>query len=164
MKTLLILRHAKSSWKHPGLPDHQRPLNKRGEKDAPRIGLLLYEESLVPDMILSSPAKRAAQTAQRVADACGFAGEIQYIDAFYPGWPGSYIEALQCLPENVNITLIIGHNPGIESFLEALTDEAETMPTAALAWLHLPIESWPDLTDETGGELLNFWRPRELPK
>ena len=80
MKTLLILRHAKSSWKHTNLSDHERPLNKRGKKAAPLIGQLLYEQDLVPDIILSSTARRARNTAEIVAEVSGFEGEIYYLD------------------------------------------------------------------------------------
>ena len=76
MKKIYILRHAKSSWKDEGLPDHDRPLNKRGKRDAPRMGRLLAEEGLVPDLIVSSTAKRAHKTTTEVADACGYKGEI----------------------------------------------------------------------------------------
>jgi phosphohistidine phosphatase len=77
MKTLLILRHAKSSWDEPSLADVERPLNKRGKNDAPRIGKLIMDADLIPDVILSSPAVRAMKTAESVADACGEEGNIE---------------------------------------------------------------------------------------
>jgi phosphohistidine phosphatase len=76
MKTLLIMRHAKSSWKDPDLPDHDRPLNKRGKHDAPSMGKLLKDEDLIPDLIISSTAARAKKTAELVAKACKYKGEI----------------------------------------------------------------------------------------
>ena len=76
MKTLLILRHAKSSWKEQDLPDHDRPLNKRGKNDAPRMGKLLKDEDLIPDLIMSSTAVRAKKTAELVAKACKYKGKI----------------------------------------------------------------------------------------
>jgi phosphohistidine phosphatase len=161
-KTLLILRHAKSSWKHIGLTDHQRPLKKRGKIAAPRMGQLLYAEDLVPDVILSSTARRAVDTAELVADSCGFEGDIQYFDSLFHGWPDSYIEVLQNLADNVESAMVVGHNPGLELLLETLTGAIETMPTAALAYIKLPMDRWSQLTDETEGELLGFWRPREL--
>ena len=72
MKSVLVLRHAKSSWKHPELPDHDRPLNKRGKHDAPLMGRLLKREDLVPDVIISSTAMRAGATAEAVAKASSF--------------------------------------------------------------------------------------------
>ncbi len=162
MKFLLILRHAKSSWKDAELPDHARPLNKRGKLAAPRMGQLLYEKDLVPDVILSSSARRAVETAEFVADASGYAGEVYFLDSLYLGWPSDYIEILRNLPDDVSVAMLVGHNPGVESLLEALTDETEPLPTAALAYLRLPIQHWHQLTDEIEGELLNVWRPRNL--
>jgi len=162
MKFLLILRHAKSSWKNSELSDHARPLNKRGKVASPRMGQLLYEEDLVPDVILSSTARRAVETTEFVADASGFEGETLFLDELYHGWPSDYVEALRNLPDDISIAMVVGHNPGIESFLEMLTDETEPMPTAALAYLKLPVNHWYQLTDETEGELLNVWRPRNL--
>ena len=83
MKTLLLLRHAKSSWKHPELADHDRPLNKRGKRDAPSIGQLVSDKGLVPDLIMSSTAKRARKTARAVAKASGYKGKIELTPTFY---------------------------------------------------------------------------------
>ncbi|MFB3041695.1 MAG: histidine phosphatase family protein, partial [Candidatus Poribacteria bacterium] len=83
MKTLLILRHAKSSWEHPELTDHDRPLNKRGKRDAPRMGKLLRVQGLVPDLIMSSTAKRARSTAKTVARKSGYKEKVELTPAFY---------------------------------------------------------------------------------
>ncbi|HWQ82999.1 MAG TPA: histidine phosphatase family protein, partial [Anaerolineales bacterium] len=87
MKKLLILRHAKSSWDHPDLADIDRPLNKRGLRDAPRIGHWLKHQELVPDVIASSPADRAKTTARLVAEACGFSQPVKQVADFYGGGP-----------------------------------------------------------------------------
>jgi phosphohistidine phosphatase len=79
MKTLLLMRHAKSSWKHPDLPDQDRPLNKRGEKDAPRMGKYLKEKELVPQVILASPAKRIKQTVDGVLEKMPFKGKVSML-------------------------------------------------------------------------------------
>jgi phosphohistidine phosphatase len=163
MKTLLILRHGKSSWKDLMLADHDRPLKKRGKRDAPRIGKLLREEGLVPDLILSSTAKRALRTAVLVADACGYDGEIDVRREFYPGHPYAYIEALIGVPDECQIVMVVGHNPGLEELLELLTEAAEFLPTAALAQVALPVQYWYELNEETDGELVNLWLPRALP-
>jgi phosphohistidine phosphatase len=162
VKTLLVLRHAKSSWKVTGISDHARPLNKRGKKAAPRMGQLLFEEDLVPDVILSSSALRARQTADLVAEASGFDGEVVYLDDFYHAWPSDYLDALRTLSEDINLAMILGHNPGMELLLEMLTGEYERFPTAALALIQLPIATWSQLNDETEGELLRLWLPRTL--
>ena len=162
MKKLLVLRHAKSSWKERGLSDHARPLNKRGKKAAPRMGQLLYEEDLVPDIILSSTAVRARDTADLVAEACGFEGEIAYLEDFYHAWPSDYLDGLRSLADDIQSAMVVGHNPGMELLLDALTGESERFPTAALALIQLPVDYWSQLSDETEGELHNLWLPRML--
>lgn len=162
MKTLLILRHAKSSWKHVDLPDHERPLNKRGKQDAPRMGQLLVEQDLVPDFIITSAAKRARKTAKKVAKACGYAGQIEETWDFYHAPAEDYITVLSRLPEDHQRVMLVGHNPDLEDFLEMLTGQPEVMPTATLAQVALPIQQWGDLSPKTKGTLVNIWRPKEL--
>ena len=162
MKTLLILRHAKSSWSNLGLADIDRPLNKRGKRDAPRIGALLREEDLVPDLIISSPALRARKTAKAVSDNSGYEGEIEIQGEFYPGDPDSFIEAFYSIPNQIERILIIAHNPGLEELLYVLTGESARMPTSALAQVSLPVDRWLDLDDDTEGKLVNLWRVKEL--
>ena len=162
MKILLILRHAKSSWKNPGLAEINRPLNKRGKRDAPRIGILLREQDLVPDIILSSPAVRARKTAQAVSLESGYENEIEIHDDFYPGDPYDFLESLTAMPDQINKALIVAHNPGLEAFLDVITGESARMPTSALAHISLPIDTWRELTDEVDGILVDFWRVKEL--
>jgi phosphohistidine phosphatase len=161
MKTLLLLRHAKSSWKDVTIPDHDRPLNKRGKQDAPRMGMLIREEGLVPDLILTSSAKRAVSTAKLVAEASGFDGEMRVSRDLYAAGPESFIEELEALPDAYHMVLAIGHNPGMEELLEALTGDIQSMPTAALAQVELDIDHWADLEEETG-KLIDLWLPRNL--
>jgi phosphohistidine phosphatase len=162
MKTLLILRHAKSSWKDVRLGDHERPLNQRGQRDAPRMGRLLREEDLVPGLILSSSAERARQTAEAVAEESGYPGELQLSRELYAAGPEAYLEALQALAGEPESVLVVGHNPGLEELVEMLTGEAVRLPTAALAQVALPIQRWQELSEEVQGELANLWAPREL--
>lgn len=163
MKTLLIMRHAKSSWEETGLHDHDRPLNKRGKLNAPRMGRLLRELDLVPDLILTSSARRARDTAEAVADQSGYAGDVRVDEDLYAAPPEAYLEALTAADDSYERLLIIGHNPGLEELLDMLTDEREALPTAAIAHVDLPIQSWQDLTGETPGKLVKLWRPKELP-
>src|SRR6185436_11034634 len=99
MKTLLLLRHAKSSWKHSELADHDRPLNKRGKWTAPLMGALLLDEDLIPDLILCSSAVRAHTTALLVAKACAYAGEIKRIRKLYLAEAQTYVEVLRQVAE-----------------------------------------------------------------
>ena len=87
MKSVLILRHAKSSWKHPDVDDHDRPFNKRGKRDAPHMGEILQNEHLVPDLIISSSAKRARSTAKAVAKAAEYNGDITFNQSLYAAPP-----------------------------------------------------------------------------
>lgn len=159
MKTLLILRHAKSSWKHPELGDFDRPLNKRGRAQAPYIGCVLREESLTPDLIIASPARRARETAETVAASCGYEETVELEPSFYPGEPLDYLTALRGVPEPARSVLVVGHNPGLEELLEALTGAGEALPTAALAQVELPITNWRALNEDTEGKLVNLWTP-----
>ena len=105
MKTLLLLRHAKSSWKHPELADHDRPLNKRGKRTAPRVSALLQDEDLIPDLILCSSAVRAHTTALLVAKACAYAGESIEYASF--SWPSHRLTSKYCAkwPKNMRAGL-----------------------------------------------------------
>ena len=161
-KTLLIMRHAKSSWKEAELDDHARPLNKRGRRDAPAMGTLLREQGLTPDAILCSTALRARETAAAVAEACGFAGEISYHAGFYNAAPEAYFEALARLPGAVGVALLVAHNPGVEALLADLTGEDEPFSTGAVAQVTLALADWAQLSLATEGRLTNFWRPREI--
>lgn len=163
MKTLLILRHAKSSWGDPALADIDRPLNKRGKRDAPRMGRLLRSEDLVPDLILASPARRAQKTAEAVADESGYAGEIATQPDFYPGDPEAYLQALRALPDEYQRVMVVGHNPGLEELVDALAGESVALPTAALAQISLPVEHWSEVEEASEGQLVNVWRVKELP-
>lgn len=162
MKTLLLLRHAKSSWSGDGVTDFDRLLNERGQKDAPRMGELLARQELVPDLIITSAAKRAAATAKRVAAAAGYEGEIRRSEQLYLAEPEDYITVARQVDDQVNCLLLVGHNPGIEELVEELGGQAERMPTAALAFFRLPIDHWADLKPEQKYELVQVWRPREL--
>jgi phosphohistidine phosphatase len=161
MKTMLLLRHAKSSWKNPGLHDHDRPLNKRGLKEAPKVGTYLKDHDLVPDLILSSTARRARDTAQAVLETSGFSGDIDLYQDLYLSDTSCYLDILCCLPEDANRVLVVGHNPDLEELLTLLTDVSEPLTTASLAQVDLPITSWQELNEATDGRLQLLWTPRE---
>jgi phosphohistidine phosphatase len=165
MKTLLILRHAKSSWKCPELSDHDRPLNKRGKRDAPIIGGILRKKGLVPNLILSSTAVRAKDTASAVASASGYAGKIIFLHSLYSANPNEYIKSIEHIRDcdNYSSILIVGHNPEVEELIQILTGEFQEMPTCALAVITLQAETWLSLRKNVGqGKLIALWRPREL--
>jgi phosphohistidine phosphatase len=162
MKELLVLRHAKSDWSDPLTADIDRPLNDRGKRDSRRLGQLLRDEDLLPDVILTSPAKRARKTVERLTAAGSYAGKVKEESGFYPGGPDDYVRGLSGLQDKYQRVMVVGHNPGLESLLERLTGTDEVLPTAAIARVALPIDHWRDLKAETRGRLTGIWRPREL--
>ena len=165
MKTLLILRHAKSSWDDSSLDDRDRPLNARGRRDAPRVGDLLRDERLTPDLIITSDAVRAHATAVAVAEAAGHTRDIVADSLLYHASPEDILAVLETVDDaSGNTVMIVGHNPGLEDLIEQLTGERHDMPTAALAQLALPISSWGELSASTRATLVNLWRPKELTR
>ena len=162
MKNLLILRHAKSSWNNTNLSDHERPLNKRGKRDAPRMGKLLAEQNLTPDLIITSSAERALTTAELVALNSGYEEEITVTRHLYHGDPEDYFEVLREKGDLHHCVMVVGHNPGMEALVEDLTGAYERMPTATLIQIELPFDSWAECADEPAGKLIAVWRPKEL--
>lgn len=162
MRELLILRHAKSSWAESGVDDHDRPLNPRGFGDAPRMGQLLRELELVPDLILASTALRAATTAKLVAEACGFEGEPTRTEALYLADPQTIVDLVAELTDRVHRVLVVAHNPGLADLVFGLTGGDEGFPTAALAAVRIPIDHWSELALGIRCELKGLWRPKEL--
>jgi len=162
MKSLLIMRHAKSSWHNDLLGDHDRPLNKRGKEEAPLMGNLLKQEEIVPDLIISSTAERAVATAEAVALACDYENDIRYTRQFYHADPETYLEVLRELPDEINGVMIVGHNPGMQEFVADLTGVDTRFTTANIAHVQLLIQSWQALDETVSGKLLHLWRPKEL--
>jgi phosphohistidine phosphatase len=162
VRTLLVLRHAKSSWADEATADHQRPLNDRGRRDAPRMGALLREQRVPPEVIISSDARRALLTAEAVAAAAGLAGPILPDHRLYLAAPEDIVAVVrEVAPPNAATVMIVGHNPGFEDLVARLTGERHDMPTAALAQIALPIAHWRDLEVSSRGQLVAIWRPRD---
>ena len=132
MKQLLLLRHAKSSHAQEGLDDHDRPLNRRGEKEAPLVGNFLVENELVPQLTLSSTACRAQRTASLVLGACGL--DAPLLDRrLYLAAPKEIAAIARETPPEIDRLLLIGHNPGMESLASSLADDYIDRRTAHLA-------------------------------
>ncbi len=159
MKYLLLLRHAKSSWEDAELDDLDRPLNARGEAQAPLVGTWLREHDWVPDLILASHALRAQQTAYAVAQASGYRGYVLTRPALYRTDAISYRQVARALLERYQRVMLVGHNPEIEEFLASLVKEAVPLKTAALAVIELPINRWAELDEKTRGRLREHSKP-----
>lgn len=163
MKTLYILRHAKSSWDDASLADFDRPLNGRGERAAPFMGKLMRKKGLLPDVVLSSPAARAKSTAKLAAKSAELDGKVSFDDRIYEASPQSLRQVVSEVDKACDSAMLVGHNPGLEGFIRFLTGVDESMPTAALAVIELDIEKWNDL-DNGCGELQAIFRPRDEMK
>ena len=159
MKTLLILRHGKSSWGDPGLHDHDRPLKKRGRRGARSIGRQLCEAGILPDLVLSSTARRARSTARRCLAESGAEARIELTRDLYGTGAARYLEEIGRRAGDEHATvLVVGHNPDLEDVVAVLTGEPTTLRTAYLAAISLEIESWADLATARG-RLRRLLRP-----
>jgi phosphohistidine phosphatase len=159
MKQLLLLRHAKSSNADHGLDDHDRPLNRRGELEAPRVGQYLLENDLVPQWTVSSPACRAHRTAALVLEACG-GGKPVLDRRLYLAPPAIIATVAGETPDDTQRLLLVGHNPGIEMLVSQCAHEAIEMKTAHLAVFQFDGD-WMDEWWLNTSELLHNWRARE---
>ncbi len=163
MKTLLVMRHAKSSWDYPDLADFDRPLSSIGLDVAPFMGNIMYQNKLQPDLIVCSPAKRARQTAVLIKEVAGSTGHVEYKDRLYEASPNAIMEIVSNVHNAYESVLLIGHNPGIEDFIRILTGNVETMPSGSIAKINFDIGNWSDLQADCGS-LEMVLRPKELMK
>lgn len=143
MKKIFIVRHAKSSWEHPGLKDFERPLNERGLRDAPLMGKRLKDMGAAPDLIISSPATRAFGTAQFFAQALDYTTEIIVEPTLYVAEPADFIRLIQKLDNSLSEVFIFGHNPTITDLVNHYSDQTiSNVPTCGVALLEAEIGDW----------------------
>lgn len=161
MKTLLMLRHAKSDWGDASLNDFDRPLAKRGERDAPRMGKALKERGPLPDLVISSPAARAKATVEAFLPAAGLDIVPQFEGGIYESPSAELMRIIRKIPDASECAMIVGHNPGFENTVSRLTNTDIRMPTAALACIELSIDSWEDAEDGKG-KLVWLLTPKQL--
>lgn len=152
MRQLTLIRHAKSSWDDPTLSDFERPLNKRGTRDLPGLGMRIAKFELFPDRILSSGAVRAMATAEAVSHALEIpTGEIREIPELYESCYETLLNVLQNQSDRYRHIMLFGHNPGLEMLGYFLTHEKlDKFPTGALMHIHLSITSWSELAESCG--------------
>ncbi len=147
-RELILLRHAKSAWDTDAPTDFQRPLSPRGKRAARRVGERLRGSRLVPDLVVSSPAKRAKQTARRVLRGLGLdEDEVRWVEALYAAGLEEHLRVLADLPRSARRVLLVGHNPTLEGLLRHLargpvpeSADGKILPTAALARLRMPAD------------------------
>jgi phosphohistidine phosphatase len=143
MKTLILIRHAKSSWKHPGLPDRLRPLNKRGQRDAPVMGERLAKREIEPDSIISSPATRAMLTAETIAREIGYPeDDIRVDERLYGASAFELIEIIQELDDAADCVMFLGHNPGLTDLANDLGCDIDNVVTCGVVELEFDVDSW----------------------
>lgn len=154
MKTLLLLRHAKSSWDDSSLRDFERPLAPRGKRDAPRIGKALKKRGPLPDLIISSPAVRARQTIEALVKSARLDTGVQFEDSIYAASSAELMRVIRRIPDSSSCAMVVGHNPGFEDLVARLTGTSQAMPTAALACIEVRARRWEDVED---GEGMLLW-------
>ena len=168
MKTVYVLRHAKSDWGDESLPDFDRPLNHRGRKAAKAVGEEMADRGIRPDLVIASPAVRAKETVERMLE--GYGGDLAVTGdrRIYEAGAGTLVEIIRSAPDDAERVMIVGHNPGFQDLVVSLTEAsalreeaAEKFPTGALAEIRFDIDRWSDLAAGTG-RLEDLIKPRDL--
>jgi len=149
MKSVIIIRHAKSSWDNDGESDFDRPLNDRGKDDAPKMAKRLLERNVTIDAFISSSAKRARKTAALfIKEYNGEKDEIILVPELYLAGPNAFYDAIAQAPASAKTIALFGHNPGITEFANELTDvRIDDMPTCAIFAVKADIKNWTDFKD-----------------
>jgi phosphohistidine phosphatase len=162
MKLLLLVRHAKSSWKDPGLTDRDRPLNRRGIKDAPRMGKRLAEDYPAPDLVLSSPAVRALETAKAIANAIAYpVSHIRVEERLYGAGPDAFMRVIRELDDDADRVSVVGHNPTLTEVAAVLSRHPfGNVPTCGVVALTFETDAW-DEVGRANVRLLEFDFPKK---
>ncbi|HSG05999.1 MAG TPA: histidine phosphatase family protein [Nitrospiria bacterium] len=165
MKSIILVRHAKSSWKDATLKDFDRPLNKRGKRDAPWMGEKLKERNILPDLILSSPAKRARKTATVIAKAIGYpVRKIRYEDRMYHSGARDLLEMVRSLDDRQETVMLFGHNPDFSDFTDMLLEESPgyNIPTTGVYCIRFRVDAWRKIREGTGETVFLDYPKRHL--
>jgi len=164
MKTLTLVRHAKSSWKDTSLSDRDRPLNKRGKRDAPEMGRRIVAAGIRPSLIVSSPAVRAWTTAKIIADEIGYPREfLQRDNGLYLATVNGILDVIVAQDVGFSSLMLVGHNPGFTDFANYLVPGlTNNMPTAAVVSVEIDSDDW-SLYDKPATELLLYDFPKNRP-
>jgi len=150
MKTLILVRHGKSSWDDATLPDKDRPLNDRGKRDAPKMARRLAKRGVKVHLILSSPAKRATNTARLFSDKLDYKRkDIALNDRLYPGNVIDLFKIIHRLGEKMNRVVLVGHHPALSKLAHRLSSDIIHMPTCAVAEFKFNAKTWPHVSRAT---------------
>jgi phosphohistidine phosphatase len=162
MKRLYLTRHSKSSWKNPGLSDFERPLNKRGKRDAPFMGRLLAERGIIPQLIISSPAKRALKSATIIAEEVEYPQEdIITHAAIYDASVVDLLEIVRDIDDCYHEVMLFGHNPGMTNLVNYLSDfDLDNLPTSGIVCIDFDEQAWQAISRHSG-EMVFFEYPKK---
>lgn len=168
VRTVVLLRHGKSSWSDPTLADVDRPLAPRGERASRRLAKYIRRKRIRPALVLCSPSRRTRQTLEAIDASLGKRREVEVVPQLYGASEQELLEQLRALPESVRSVMVIGHNPGLHRLAlvlasrgPALPQLEEKFPTGALATLVVPSGSWAAL-GPGAAELVDYVVPRQL--
>lgn len=164
MKTIYLIRHAKSCWEDPVLTDMERPLNKRGKKDAPRMAAMMAERERAPDLLVSSPAKRALRTAYVFAE--GFSrkrSDVAIVQGLYDALPDEIVRIIRQLPAESEIVCLFGHNPAFTYLANRYSEERiENVPTCGIVRIDSDSVDWAGFSEENS-RVKAFYAPKLKP-
>lgn len=164
MKYLYLVRHAKSSWDYPELPDFERPLNKRGKRNAPKMGIRLVSRGIKLDAVVSSPANRALTTAKTIADQLDFPiDKIIEDEAVYHATGSALISTIRCFSDEWKSVMLVGHNPvftDLANYLKEADSYISNVPTCGVVAIEFAANRWQDIT-KNSGRLLFFDYPKK---
>jgi phosphohistidine phosphatase len=159
---LVLLRHAQAVPKDPIWPDHERRLTARGRRQARCVGNYLRSVGLIPELVISSTARRARATARRVIRRLPKPRPLRLLfPELYQADPQRTLDVLRCVPGSPTSLLVVGHNPCWDELASAIVHQTVTLPTAGLAWIVLPIDQWTELNLDVSGKLERLWSPEE---
>ncbi|MEM8666883.1 MAG: histidine phosphatase family protein [Planctomycetota bacterium] len=161
-RILIVMRHAKSDWGDSSLSDHDRPLNARGQRDAPRMADWLADSGWTPDVVLSSSSLRTRQTLQLMNDRWQTEPTALYSESLYLAAPDTILDCIHSDGIGAKHLMVLAHNPGIAYFASTLANESLDMPTAAVAVFQLHLDQWSDLRVSTPMQMVEFMRPKAL--
>jgi phosphohistidine phosphatase len=148
MKTLFLVRHAKSSRDDPSLPDRDRPLDERGKQEAPMMGKRLAKRKVKPDLLVSSPALRALTTAQLIAEEIGYKRkDIVADDRLYGSSPDELLAIIRALDKKLDRVMLVGHNPEFSELAHRLSSKIAEMPTSAVAEFSFDTKAWSEVAE-----------------
>lgn len=161
MKQIWLVRHAKSDWGSPGLPDFERPLNARGLAVAPAMGGYLAEQGVSPQLIVCSPARRARQTAELIAQGIAYpVGQIQFEQAIYEASPETLLDVIAQVPDEIERLMVVGHNPGMTLLVNMLGGALDNLSTCSVVSMGFASPDWDLLCYPPKNFIV--WRPKTV--